>query len=63
LSNQKNIIFYKDNHLYSNLKASIGFIFAAFLAGHTQNITPVQAENTTATIRVVPFNKAGTPTC
>ena len=30
---------------YSNLRASIGFIRAAFHAGRSQNITPIRIEN------------------
>jgi hypothetical protein len=51
------------NFPYSNLKASIGFIFAAFLAGQTQNITPVPPAKTTAIKIVFKFNKAGTLAC
>ena len=45
---------------YSHLKASIGVIFAAFLAGQTPTITQVPPEKTTATVRAIKLNKAGT---
>jgi hypothetical protein len=45
---------------YSYLKASIGFIFAAFFAGHTPNTIQVNHENITATIIIFKFNNAGT---
>lgn len=48
---------------YSNLNASIGFIFAAFLAGHTPKMMPVPDENATATATALRFNTAGMPNC
>jgi len=55
------IFIFKLIAIYSNLSASIGFIFAAFLAGHTPNTIPVPSEKSTAIIIAFKFNNAGTP--
>jgi hypothetical protein len=57
------IFFVCNTYLYSNLNASIGFIFAAFLAGHTPKIIPVPKENHTATKMDLRFNNAGISNC
>jgi len=56
--NKKNLRLISD-FFYSNLNASIGFIFAAFQAGNNQNITPIPIETKLEKIITFKLNFAG----